>query len=1006
MAAGAGPRLSKAVITMQTEGNQYAVVSTGIKTAMKQAAKLNSSLAAKIKTKIQNTSSFFKISLKNNNKALALALVAQKEKSRLLETETVLLRKEVQALCFDLAQRRHKHNQLAIILKDLQASALNSLVAATDLFSNEDDPVDPPEDINEKSSPVTKDTSTELTREAIRVPLLSEEIGNTACHLLLKKPTRESSGLHSHQPGNHPEEIHSTVEASVGRTCHVGIETAESVPQEKIARPSTGLQLELNKWSQFFSDTSLEPNPNPVSLAANSQSIVEPRRVPVSPKREPPCPEKTTLCVTEMEITHSDSTVEIVTVETKPKRVRKEGVVKSKKKESVQTKDSRPPNKDKDKEEEKEKKRKKKSSSVHREETRNTDVPPAKGQSEPQRPAPFGPAEDEEDEEAGNLRKTYTVSLDDSHVSIGSAGPLEDDYFSHAETHSSGFKDTEILWGADAEEDEGPKRKGRKTLVVSASHSGSAITRKTYTISDNQPGCASTNGRRTKVHPVGVENESAIEGHRNGDPTHFAGRSAEDSNVSERQSRLSRDPRPALAGKRKGGPVSSEGPENLEGLILEENPPCEALDPLSEPEPKKSRTGSGARVRKQERTQTDDSCQVKKKKKRRKEEVSDSLRKEQDLGADLRTTWGQSGTHKPASVSPAGAELWAQQLEDCRMTESAHTRNNVRKTSIVWLDNNGGSSGSVDTAVSPQLHDFPTAEENYSTVMKTVTHKEGVAHVSADSNRTANKGKRGYSCTSGAHNPRVKSKGFGESNAQANEEEADAPVDQSCPPVNGKMHVISDGHAQGACAPTKSQRSRLPVRRAGRAEQAEEVDSGGLSTGPGDAEGLRDGLRRLITEERPPWEPLDASCTALPEWDIPAESPASSPLSKPASARVTVYEEQSHKATEVSSVSRALKSLTNTVATMDEEHGRPTRRAKDAVSYKELSINCKMRRGDKFTDTKFLNSPIFKDKKPKKKRVRRAEDSRDTLIQSGPSLESWRWRSSPIDASDSNRAVD
>uniref|UniRef100_A0A8C2HIE7 Uncharacterized protein n=1 Tax=Cyprinus carpio TaxID=7962 RepID=A0A8C2HIE7_CYPCA len=68
--------------------------------------------AAKIKTKIHNTSSFFKLSLKCNNKALALALVAQKQKSRELEAEVVRLRKEAQTAHFDLAQQRHKNKQL------------------------------------------------------------------------------------------------------------------------------------------------------------------------------------------------------------------------------------------------------------------------------------------------------------------------------------------------------------------------------------------------------------------------------------------------------------------------------------------------------------------------------------------------------------------------------------------------------------------------------------------------------------------------------------------------------------------------------------------------------------------------------------------------------------------------------------------------------------------------------------------------------------------------------
>lgn len=59
-----------------------------------------------------DTSSFFKLSLKTNNKALALALVAQKHRSREMETEVVRLRKDVQALTFDLAFQRHKNKQL------------------------------------------------------------------------------------------------------------------------------------------------------------------------------------------------------------------------------------------------------------------------------------------------------------------------------------------------------------------------------------------------------------------------------------------------------------------------------------------------------------------------------------------------------------------------------------------------------------------------------------------------------------------------------------------------------------------------------------------------------------------------------------------------------------------------------------------------------------------------------------------------------------------------------
>lgn len=63
-----------------------------------------------------DTSSFFKVSLKTNNKALALALEAEKERSRQLEREIVYLQKQVEALCFELATKNYKHRKLVGLL--------------------------------------------------------------------------------------------------------------------------------------------------------------------------------------------------------------------------------------------------------------------------------------------------------------------------------------------------------------------------------------------------------------------------------------------------------------------------------------------------------------------------------------------------------------------------------------------------------------------------------------------------------------------------------------------------------------------------------------------------------------------------------------------------------------------------------------------------------------------------------------------------------------------------
>ncbi|XP_062475708.1 shugoshin 2 isoform X1 [Pezoporus occidentalis] len=100
-----------------------------------RAAKWNTSLASKIKTKLINNSSVLKVSLKQNNKALAVALSMEKENSRKLKNENILLQKDIEKLQLHNIFLRRKLSSLNTTLIEIEAFLNYKLLNAIEISS-------------------------------------------------------------------------------------------------------------------------------------------------------------------------------------------------------------------------------------------------------------------------------------------------------------------------------------------------------------------------------------------------------------------------------------------------------------------------------------------------------------------------------------------------------------------------------------------------------------------------------------------------------------------------------------------------------------------------------------------------------------------------------------------------------------------------------------------------------------------------------------------------------
>ncbi|XP_041663814.1 shugoshin 2 isoform X2 [Cheilinus undulatus] len=301
----------------------------------KPSSKTTAATASKIKNKLLNTSSFYKVSLKNNNKALAVALAMQKERSRQLEKDIIFLQKQVEALCFELATKKYKHRKLLFILKNLHSNTLQHLDMVADLFSDSELPK-----LSEEATTSSSDLNREnLLTENPTIQLLPQlEISEPlkTADLLGKNNRENVSSIRSrlHLP---PDIYTDKINAEKGKheqTLQIDMPQPCSVQEEvdqlsrKISQSGFDMKsVPFPQDSQTPSALSLNEIPSPLSSNAplSSCPVMEPK--PETSNKQ----DKTVLLNTTMEMTLSNS-FEIVTVETKAKKAGHTGKPKIKKK--------------------------------------------------------------------------------------------------------------------------------------------------------------------------------------------------------------------------------------------------------------------------------------------------------------------------------------------------------------------------------------------------------------------------------------------------------------------------------------------------------------------------------------------------------------------------------------------------------------------------------------------------------------------------------------------------
>ncbi|XP_066542098.1 shugoshin 2 [Hoplias malabaricus] len=863
--------------------------------------------AAKIKTKIHNTSSFFKLSLKTNNKALALALAAQKHRTRQLETESVCLQKDVQALRFELAIQRHKNKQMFTILREIYNSSMNCMAKAVNLISEE-----------EASEGLETHTSEGASQSEKAVSELLPELKNT---------TRLSKGVEWENVLTTDVNISEVTDHDL---CSVNKTDKLLSPDKDRATPQNTLYdsvMEITIVDNIPEIVTVQTQPEKSCIDdqgrcdRNRENVMSSGEMQICDMTSNPPVEvssevqaQISMNTTTLTCSNEESLQEQVGAVYKTREsvtaLRKTHVISRNSKNNRQTHNSQKLTE------------------------RNPDS-----------------------------RKTYVVSSNSSN-GVGSSSDL-DDYFSdlevtHSEKRSKHFCDVNIPNQIHTESED------ETCVIKEAQRDQTANHRKTFVVSRKS---RQQKNKKTDVHSFSMDQNASLvkdithpvdsethatemsvqaEEHQSNTFTQSVSQMEEYSTVKNRGTyvihasktstvyndilNVVTDVKEDVVYGEEANIRSIENTQCTTSVIIERPPKIQketpvmanksALNPRASNDENLFKHSSELSVKEKFKPKSSkvDKTNVRKKTVAAREK-SNALgkKKEQNFNSnqniDILATElpdPENRTMKKENSTSCTALLQSAEMSECSTFEGCFRHAPATKqgdANRIYSDNFDSSS-------------YECALDDLD---------RGLRHVSLRAQN--NKGyksvcKESYVISSNCSSLKAK-----ENNMAFNSTSDDTGF-------TNEEHGISLLIDERTFMPSNNCDNQSTPRK---------------------TEQLRQNPSEFFPEERPPWESLDCGSTEIFTDDNPGS--AHSPSTEVSTRTVDIYEEPGENIIHQSPDKRAMKNLTNTDLACSTS-GR-TRRKAAAVSYKEPSLNCKMRRGDQYSDTRFLSSPLFQEKKKK-----------------------------------------